>query len=94
MDITIKTKFDIGDVVFAFFNGHIVKYCVREFKFQYNSSYLEGMMITYECNSVPERETTEDGYPEEIMVDNFNEYELHTKDEIVNMLKDFIANES
>ena len=79
MDVNFKTKFNLNDIVYAFYNGHIMKFRVDNVKVKFD--FLYSTEISYVVTS----RVSNDAHV--MLQEVFDENELHTKEELIEMLE-------
>ena len=84
MTITIKTKFSQGDVVYGYYNGKFWKFRVDFIKVSEDSCYCNSTEISYRCTAIVPIGS------ELTFSHQYDEQELFTKEELVNMLENII----
>ena len=80
MEITIKTKFDIKDTPFGFYNGGIFQFKIKHIKITYDIWDNQGAepYIEYQCEAIPPK-----GENWDMTFNNtFLEHELLTLEEL------------
>ena len=82
MDINIKTKFNIDDVVYVFWKGIIKKFKVTDIKTSFG--FYNNIEITYRAEPI----LPADSYV--TFTEEFDQNELHTKEELIQMLEQII----
>ena len=86
MDIMIRTKFGFKDTPYGYYNGEFYKFRIDRFQFNYNGypgSSTNHCDIAYDCTAIlPEGEQWDCTFQH-----TFMEYELYTKEELVETLK-------
>ena len=98
MKIEFDTKFDIDDIVYGFYNGRIWKFQVKNIRAEYDKDKLTYLhrydSVKYDVVQYPVDPTNENGVePENNIRLTFYEYELHTLDEMKEMLQRLIDGE-
>lgn len=78
MDINIRTKYNIGDIVIGCYVGQLYKFKIEEIEVNYNSSYIDND-IRYKCVAVLENS-------EVTFYHEFEERELWTIDDLQKMI--------
>lgn len=85
MEIKIKSKFNEDDIAYMFHNGNICKVRIECVKVNYKSSYNRAYVSYDVTQYVDNNEKT--SYEQVLFHEtDINEYELHTKHEIEEMV--------
>jgi hypothetical protein len=78
MEVTLKTKFSIGDKCFGWYNGHLWCFIVSKLIIKHEEGYYTDTRVTYECSPIPPK-----GENWEVTLnETFEEHQLYTKEEI------------
>lgn len=80
MRVEVNTKYDVGDVVFGYYNGHFYKFKITNI--QTHTEYKrQRTEVTYDCTAIIEDSECTFNY-------TFDECELYSNiDEIIEKLK-------
>ena len=78
MEITLKTKYDINDIVYGFHNGHVFKFKVKDLTATY--SRIRGWSVSYDVIAV----MGENGG--HCFNEKMEEHQLHTREEVIDEL--------
>ena len=88
MDINIKTKFSVNDVVYGFYRGNIIKFRVDDVKVKLDYYSTE---ISYLVTELLPPTTDENAYI--TFSETFEECELHTREELITALEKILKEE-
>lgn len=88
MNINIKTKFSVNDIVYGFYRGNIIKFRVDDVKVKLDYYSTE---ISYLVTELLPPTTDENTY--ETFSETFEECELYTREELIQMLEQIIKEE-
>jgi len=86
MEVTITTKFRVGDIVYGYYHHGLSKFRIDRIKVEYDSRW-DSSLVQYECTAIVPEDC------EVTFAETFEESCLVTKSELIEVMRNLIEDE-
>ena len=87
MEVTVTTKFNVGDTVYGYYHHGLIKFRIDRIKVEYDSRWRSSL-VRYECTAIVPKDC------EVTFTETFEESCLVTKSELIEVMRNLIEDEN